>query len=47
MKIKFEVGNSVSENPWEVGPCHHSMARLQVADGGTASDTEGRREYIE
>jgi hypothetical protein len=24
-----------------VGPCHHGMARLQVADGGTASYIEG------
>ena len=23
-----------------VGPCHHGMARPQVADGGTASDME-------
>ena len=26
--------------PCEVGPCHHGMARPQVADGGTASDME-------
>ena len=24
-----------------VGPCHHGMARHQVADGGMASDKEG------
>ena len=24
-----------------VGPCHHGMARPQVADGGTASDMGG------
>jgi len=24
-----------------VGPCHHGMARPQVADRGTASDKEG------
>jgi len=24
-----------------VGPCHHDMARPQVADRGTASDKEG------
>jgi hypothetical protein len=24
-----------------VGPCHHVMARPQVADGGTTSDMEG------
>ena len=28
-------------NPVLVGPCHHGMARPQVADGGTASDMEG------
>ena len=28
-------------------PCHHGMARPQVADGGTASDMEGSCEYIE
>jgi hypothetical protein len=27
--------------PCQVGPCHHGMARPQVADGGTASDKEG------
>ena len=30
-----------------VGPCHHSMARPQVVDRGTASDEEGSCEYIE
>jgi len=24
-----------------VSPCHHGMARPQVADGGTASNMEG------
>ena len=28
------------------GPCHHDMARPQVADGGTASNMEGNCEYI-
>jgi hypothetical protein len=27
--------------PVNVGPCHHGMARPQVADGGTASYMEG------
>ena len=27
--------------PMFVGPCHHGMARPQVADGGTASNMEG------
>jgi len=27
--------------PVLVGPCHHGMARPQVADRGTASDKEG------
>jgi hypothetical protein len=30
-----------------VGPFHHGMVRPQVADGGTASNMEGRCEYIE
>ena len=30
-----------------MGPCHHGMARPQVADGGTASDMEGSCECIE
>ena len=30
-----------------VCPCHHCMARPQVADGGTASDMEGSCECIE
>ena len=34
-------------NDYVVGPCHHGMARLQVADGGTASDMEGSCKYIE
>jgi hypothetical protein len=27
--------------PCSVGPCHHTMARPQVADGGTASSYGG------
>jgi hypothetical protein len=30
--------------PVLVGPCHHGMARPQVADRGTASDKEGSGE---
>ena len=30
-----------------MGPCHKDMVRLQVADGGTASDKEGSCECIE
>jgi hypothetical protein len=30
--------------PMNVGPCHHGMARSQVADGGTASYMEGSSE---
>jgi hypothetical protein len=33
-------------NAMFVGPCHHGMARPQVADGGTASDMEDSCEYI-
>jgi hypothetical protein len=32
---------------WLVGPCHHGMAHLQIADGGTDSNMEGRCENIE
>ena len=36
-------GFSSSVVEWSVlvGPCHHGMARPQVADRGTASDKEG------
>ena len=33
--IYIGIGNNV------VGPCHHGMARPQVADRGTASFMEG------
>jgi hypothetical protein len=33
--------------PSSADPCHHGMAGPQVADGGTASDMEGRCQYIE
>ena len=29
------------DSPCVVGPCHHGMARPQVADRGTASAMEG------
>jgi hypothetical protein len=35
---------SISQISMNVGPCHHGMARPQVADGGTASNVEGSRE---
>jgi hypothetical protein len=38
-KIMF-ITHKPSE-PMNVGPCHHGMARPQIADGGTASDIEG------
>jgi hypothetical protein len=34
IKVKVKV-------TMNVGPCHHCMARPQVADGGTASYMEG------
>ena len=37
----------ILENTVFVCPCHHGMARPQVADGGTASNMEGSCEYIE
>ena len=33
--------------PCVVGPCHHSMARPQVAERGKASNMEGSCEKIE
>ena len=35
------ITNITTVIPCEVGPCHHGMARPQVADGGMASDMEG------
>ena len=37
--ISFSCGNF--QRAVLVGPCHHGMARPQVADRGTASDKEG------
>jgi hypothetical protein len=34
-------------NASQVGPCHHSMARPQVADQERAADMEGSCERIE
>jgi len=31
----------IEQKFYVVGPCHHGMARPQVADRGTASDKEG------
>jgi len=31
----------INQLDYVVGPCHHGMARPQVADRGTASDKEG------
>jgi hypothetical protein len=36
-----KVGENISITPVDVSPCHHGMARPQVADGGTASYMEG------
>jgi hypothetical protein len=35
------VDKFLVELPMNVSPCHHGMARPQVADGGTASYMEG------
>ena len=35
------TGHISHQFPHVVGPCHHGMARPQVADRGTASDKEG------
>jgi hypothetical protein len=43
--LKLAITNLVTSSL--VGPCHHDMARPQVADGGTASSSEGSCKYIE
>jgi len=45
-KTEFFFGEA-SGRRQVVGPCHHGMARPQVADRGTASFMEGSCEYIE
>ena len=37
----YLLTHSMVQSPYVVGPCHHGMARPQVADRGTASDKEG------
>jgi len=37
----FVLLQIVIASGYVVGPCHHGMARPQVADRGTASDKEG------
>jgi len=37
----FQFTNICTMQAVLVGPCHHGMARPQVADRGTASDKEG------
>jgi hypothetical protein len=43
--VRLLVSNFISpvyiKSPCYVGPCHHGMARPQVADGGTASSYGG------
>jgi hypothetical protein len=34
-------------NSMIMGPCHHGMARPQVADGRNAFNIEGSGEYVE
>ena len=41
IRLFDEIYNSDTPIPVFVGPCHHGMARPQVADRGTASDMEG------
>jgi hypothetical protein len=36
-----EISHSSNSPSMNVGPCHHGMARPQVADEGTASYMEG------
>jgi hypothetical protein len=40
------VVNVCGNYPWKMDPYHHSMASLQIADGGKTSNTEVSCEYI-
>jgi len=39
--FRHRIGANIAARSVLVGPCHHGMARPQVADRGTASDKEG------
>ena len=39
--LRFLIFDSETADAMNVGPCHHGMARLRVADGGKASNMEG------
>ena len=41
ISVKLKLSLVTSFTSVLVGPCHHGMARPQVADRGTASDKEG------
>jgi len=41
LNVFLEIVFSFLNSPCVVGPCHHGMARPQVADRGTASFMEG------
>ena len=40
-KVMIEISHLRIGSAMNVGPCHHGMARPQVADGGTAYSMEG------
>ena len=37
----YDISDRMAKSSMNVGPCHHGMARPQVADEGTASNKEG------
>ena len=41
LKNVMRILKTMDSNIYVVGPCHHGVARPQVADRGTASDMEG------
>jgi hypothetical protein len=41
LRLRMEERPPIWRVAVNVGPCHHGMARPQVADGGTASYMEG------
>jgi hypothetical protein len=40
VRVRAKFNSVWATKTMNVGPCHHGMARPQVADGGTASNME-------
>jgi hypothetical protein len=46
LRLRVEERPPIWRVAVNVGPCHHGMARPQVAGGGSASNIKGNCEYI-